>query len=132
MELFKSINISNQSDIISASSDALEIAKKIGFNETASYSISIAVSELASNIYKYAKNGYIHIKIIKENKRNGLEVVATDNGPGIKNIQDAMQDNYSTSDGLGIGLPGVKRLMDEFEIKSEPKKGTLINIRKWL
>ncbi|MDI6644130.1 MAG: anti-sigma regulatory factor [Methanobacteriaceae archaeon] len=132
MKTVKSKKISNPADIITVSSNALNIAKKIGFSETASYSISIAVSELASNIHKYAKNGYIHLNIIEGKNTNGLEVVAIDNGPGIKNIQDAMKDNYSTSDGLGIGLPGVKRLMDEFEIKSEPKKGTLITTRKWL
>lgn len=132
MKPVKTKKISNPADIITISSNALNIAKKIGFSETAAYSISIAVSELASNIQKYAKNGYIHINIIKEKNRNGLEVVATDNGPGIKNIPDAMRDNYSTSDGLGIGLPGVKRLMDDFEIKSEPNNGTYITTRKWL
>jgi len=93
--------------------------------------VGTAVCELARNIQRYAKTGgTIHISELRRGGKKGVEIVAADNGPGIKHIKKAMQDHYSTMKGsLGIGLPGVKRLMDEFKIKSG--KGTMVMVRKW-
>ncbi len=108
------------------------IAGRIGFTKTICCMIGTAVSELARNIYRYAKKGgTIRISELRRRRVSGVQVVAKDDGPGIKDIKKAMQDNYSTTAGsLGIGLPGVKRFMDEFSIKSG--KGTTIMIRKWV
>ncbi len=94
--------------------------------------IGTAVCELARNIHRYAKRGgAIHISELRGEIRPGIEITATDDGPGIKDVRKAMQDNYSTTHGsLGIGLPGVKRIMDEFKIINN--KGTTVVVRKWV
>ncbi len=124
--------ISNETDIEEAVRCTMLIAGRIGFRDTISCMIGTAVSELARNIYRYAKmGGVIHILELRRGTKPGIQIVATDNGPGIKDIRKAMQDNYSTTAGsLGIGLPGVKRFMDEFKIKSG--QGTRVTIRKWV
>ncbi len=124
--------ISNEATIEEAVRCTMLIAGKIGFRDTVCCMIGTAVSELARNIHRYAKRGgAIHISELRHGKKSGVEIVATDDGPGIKDIKKAMQDNYSTTVGsLGIGLPGVKRFMDEFKIKRG--KGTTIIIRKWV
>ena len=91
-----------------------------------------AVSELSRNIYLYAGTGRVVVRAMSGGVRKGMEVVAEDRGTGIPDIEMAMQDGYSTSRGLGQGLPGTKRLMDEFEIKSGAGTGTTVTIRKWL
>lgn len=123
--------ISDEADIEKAVRITMLIAARIGFRDSISCMIGTSVSELARNIYRYAKTGgVIHISKLRRGKKSGVQIVATDNGPGIKNIRKAMQDNYSTMAGsLGIGLPGVKRFMDEFKIKSG--KGTIVMVRKW-
>ncbi len=124
--------ISNEADIEEAVRHAMLIARRIGFRDTISCMIGTSVSELARNIHRYAKTGgAIHILELRRAGKLGVEIVAADNGPGIKNIKKAMQDYYSTTAGsLGIGLPGVKRFMDEFKIKSG--KGTTVTVRKWV
>lgn len=107
-------------------------AKAIGFNDIFCQMIATAVSELANNIIKYAGRGEIILERIVVKNRAGMEVIARDSGPGIEDIQKAMADHYSTGDTLGLGLPGVKRMMDEFELTSEPGKRTTVTIRKWL
>ena len=104
----------------------------IGFDEIVCQMIATAVSELANNIVKYAGSGEIMMDRINTGSRIGMEVIARDRGPGIEDIQKAMADHYSSGNTLGLGLPGVKRMMDEFELTSEPGKKTTVTIRKWL
>ncbi|MBW2431949.1 MAG: anti-sigma regulatory factor, partial [Deltaproteobacteria bacterium] len=97
------------------------LAAEAGFDETHQHLIATAASELAANIVKYAKEGEVMLKIIQRDRQLGIKIIARDNGPGIKNIEQVMQDNFSTSkDSLGLGLPSVKRIMDEFKIESQP------------
>jgi serine/threonine-protein kinase RsbT len=112
--------------------EARKAATAIGFDENMCQMIATAVSELANNIIKYAGRGEILVNRIIAESRAGMEVIARDRGPGIEDIQKAMADHYSTGDTLGLGLPGVKRMMDEFELASQPGKGTTVTIRKWL
>ena len=93
--------------------------------------IATAISELARNIVLYAGRGEIHLEIIEDGDKQGVQVIAADSGPGISNVEQAMQDGYSTSGSLGLGLPGVRRLMDEMKIQSEVGKGTTVRARKW-
>jgi serine/threonine-protein kinase RsbT len=112
--------------------EARKVAMAIGFDEIICQMIATAVSELANNIVKYAGRGEIIMERINAKNRAGMAVIARDSGPGIEDIQKAMADHYSTGDTLGLGLPGVKRMMDEFELTSEPGKRTTVTIRKWL
>jgi serine/threonine-protein kinase RsbT len=93
--------------------------------------IATAVSELARNILQYAGRGEIMLRSIQEENRTGVMVVARDNGPGISDLERALQDAFSTSGGLGVGLPGVRRMMDEFEIVSHQNIGTTVIVKKW-
>jgi serine/threonine-protein kinase RsbT len=93
--------------------------------------IATAISEVARNIVSYAKQGEIVLSLV-EGSRRGIKVVARDQGPGIPDVERAMQDGYSTGGGLGLGLPGAKRLMDGFSIVSEVGKGTTVSMTKWV
>jgi len=112
--------------------EARNAAMAIGFDEIVCQMIATAVSELANNIVKYAGCGEILLDRINIGSRTGIQVIARDRGPGIEDIQRAMADHYSSGNTLGLGLPGVKRMMDEFELTSEPGKRTTVTIRKWL
>ena len=112
--------------------EARKAAKAIGFDENICQMIATAVSELANNIVKYAGRGEILMDRIIAGSRIGMEVIAWDRGPGIEDIQKAMTDHFSSGGTLGLGLPGVKRMMDEFELTSQPGKKTTVTIRKWL
>ena len=127
----KQINISEEIDIGKAASEAKRMAEEIGFKKTEQYMISTATSELARNIFLYAMKGEVMIRALERKGKRGIEVVAQDQGPGIKDIGKAMRDHFSTSEGLGLGLGGTKRLMDEFIIDTERKRGTKITVRKW-
>ncbi|SHG31914.1 anti-sigma regulatory factor [Ornithinibacillus halophilus] len=126
------ININKEWDIVAARQLARDMSKKLGAGTVDQARIATAVSELARNIYLYAIDGKIYIEAIEKMERRGIRIVAEDNGPGIPDISLVMEDGYSTSGGLGAGLPGVKRLMDEFNITSEEGKGTIINTIKWV
>lgn len=93
--------------------------------------IATAISEVARNIVSYAGNGEVVLRIVRRGQQRGLLVIARDRGPGIADIERAMEDGYSTSRGLGLGLSGSKRLMDEFELVSEVGKGTEVTMIKW-
>jgi len=109
-----------------------ELAKKTGLDKVRTYEVVTSVSELAGNIFFHSNNGgMIFFKIISKKGNTGLEVIAEDSGPGIPDVELAMQDGFSTNRGLGGGLPGIKRLMDEFEISSKTGTGTRIVTRKW-
>ena len=93
--------------------------------------IASAISEVARNIVEYAQRGEVAIRLVEKGGRRGVMVVAQDVGPGIADVSMALQDGFSTSGSLGLGLPGARRLMDEFEIHTEIGKGTRVTMRKW-
>jgi len=128
----KRIEISEEIDIAKAVSEARVLAETAGFRQTEQYMVATAVSELARNIFIYAMKGEVTIRVLDRRTKKGIEIIAEDNGPGIENIGKAMEDHFSTSAGLGLGLPGVKRLMDEFIINPERRIGTKITARKWI
>lgn len=104
----------------------------MGFDPTGQYLIASAVSELSTNIIRYAQKGKITLKVIHNGDKAGFEVHAQDQGPGISDMDKAMKENYSSGNGLGLGLPSVKRIMDEFQIQSAPGAGTRIKAIKWM
>lgn len=126
------VAIRSDIDIVTARHQGRSLAAQIGFSLTDATLIATAISELARNIVSYAKHGEIMLRRIENTRSQGLLIVANDNGPGIGNINNVMRDGYSTSGGLGLGLPGVKRLMDEFTIESRVGAGTTISVKKWL
>jgi serine/threonine-protein kinase RsbT len=125
------VPITTDTDVVVARQKGRELAAELGFVSTDSTLLATAISELARNIVRYAKHGEIVIAPIQSGDRVGITVVARDKGPGIASILLAMQDGYSTSGGLGLGLPGVKRLMDEFHLASDANVGTTVTIKKW-
>jgi serine/threonine-protein kinase RsbT len=126
------VAISSATDIVVARQRGRELAARLGFSGSDQTVVATAISELARNILEYARTGRIEIGVTQRGSRLGVVVVALDAGPGIADISRAMQDGYSTGKGLGLGLPGVRRLMDEFAIVSAPGQGTSITVRKWL
>lgn len=128
-----SIPVKNEWDVIVARQHGRQLAHQIGFAMVDQTRITTAVSELARNIYLYTLGGQIClIHLIREDQIEGIQIKAIDLGPGIEDIPKALQDGYTTIDGLGIGLPGVKRIVDEFDIRSDLKNGTEICVIKWL
>jgi serine/threonine-protein kinase RsbT len=123
--------VRSDADVVIARQRGREIASLLGFSASDLALIATAISELARNIVLYAGSGEIEIGHVEQMERRGIEIVARDQGPGIRNIPQAMRDGFSTSGGLGLGLPGVKRLMDEFEIQSRPGRGTTVTVRRW-
>ncbi|MGD6805045.1 anti-sigma regulatory factor [Rossellomorea vietnamensis] len=132
MEIQSCVKITNEWDIVAARQLGRNVAKDLGFGTVDQARITTAISELARNIYLYAGQGQICIEKLNENGKNGVRIIALDEGPGIKDIRKVMEDGFSTSGGLGAGLPGVKRLMDEFNVESTPGEGTDIRATKWL
>lgn len=118
-------------DVVQARQTGRELAAEVGFSAGDQTVIAAAISEIARNILMYAKRGEVRFTKIIDGTRQGLVVVAQDDGPGIRDVPRAMQDGYSTSGGLGLGLPGARRLMDEFEVASAPGQGTRITMSKW-
>lgn len=125
------VPIDRDGDIVAARQKARELAIQVGFSGSDLTLIATAISEVARNIVVYASRGEIVLSAVQNGSRRGVLVVARDQGPGIPDIERAMRDGYSTGKSLGLGLPGAKRLMDEFEITSEIGKGTTITMRKW-
>ena len=123
--------ILNEIDIVAARQQGRALGSQIGFSSSELTLIATAISEIARNIVSYAKQGQITLSIIGSLPRQGVLVVAEDQGPGIADLTLAMEDGYSSSKSLGLGLPGARRLMDEFEIESEVGKGTVIRMIKW-
>jgi len=126
------VSINSEYDIVTARLKGRDLAAKLGFSSTELVVIATAISEIARNIVQYAKHGEISMSIIQQGSRSGIIITARDKGPGIPNINLAMQDGYSTGGGLGLGLPGAKRLMDEFEVTSKVGSGTTVTMKKWL
>ncbi len=127
----RQVNIASEVDVILARQEGRALAVVAGFTGSDLTIIATAISEIARNIVEYAEKGTMVFEIVSNGTKKGIRVVAVDHGPGIPNIARAMQDGYSTSRGLGLGLPGSKRLMDEFEIESEVGSGTTVRMVKW-
>ena len=119
-------------DVVTARQRGREVALESGFTLSESTLIATAISELARNIVIYARQGSVTLKRVhRGNGTAGLKIVAADSGPGIADLEQALRDGYSTSGGLGLGLPGVKRLMDEFDVVSRAGVGTTVTVTKW-
>jgi len=119
-------------DIVSARQQGRIMAAQLGFSPGTATLIATAISELARNILLYASRGEVTMRTIENNGSKGITVEARDDGPGIPQPQRALEDGYSTSGRLGLGLPGVKRLMDEFRLETAPGRGTRIVVHKWV
>jgi serine/threonine-protein kinase RsbT len=126
------VRIQCAADIMTARQQGRALASQGGFASSDLSIIASAISEVAQNIVQYANDGEIIITLISDTQKQGVEIVAADRGPGIGDVSTVMRDGYSTGKGLGIGLPGAKRLMDEFEIASELGKGTTVRMKKWV
>jgi serine/threonine-protein kinase RsbT len=126
------VAITSPADIVTARQRGRELAAQIGFGGSTPTVIATAISELARNIVAYAQQGRIVLSRVQRGTRVGIQIVARDEGPGIRDISKALQDGYSTGRGLGLGLPGVKRLVDDFEVVSAAGKGTIVTARKWI
>lgn len=125
------VSIRSDQDIVLARQKGRALAAQLGFSPGDATLIATAISELARNIVSYAREGAISLQVIQNSTREGILVIASDNGPGIEDVRQAMRDGFSTSGSLGLGLPGVRRLMDEFEINSQPSRGTTVAVKKW-
>ena len=125
------VQIENEEDIVAARQAVRAIAVAVGFGATDVTRIVTAASELARNIFQYAGKGAMEWRRLEQNGRHGLELKFVDQGPGIADITLAMEQGYSSGRGLGLGLPGARRLMEEMDIQSECGKGTTIVVRKW-
>jgi serine/threonine-protein kinase RsbT len=125
------VPIDNEIDVVSARQQGRQLGQKLGFSSSELTLIATAISEIARNMVSYAGSGTMTISIVDVANRTGIQIIAQDAGPGIEDLPLALQDGYSTSKSLGLGLPGTRRLMDEFEIESEPGKGTVVRMIKW-
>jgi serine/threonine-protein kinase RsbT len=126
------VRIETSADIVAARQQGRALASQAGFSHSNLTIIATAISEVARNIVEYAKEGEVIITLINDAHKRGVEIVAADQGPGIADVSTVMRDGYSTGKGLGIGLPGARRLMDEFDIASEIGKGTTVTMKKWV
>lgn len=126
------VPIEREEDVVIARQKGREVAAETGFSNTDRTIIALAISEIARNIISYARRGEVTICQVSDGIRHGIQIVAADEGPGIPDIELAMRDGFSTAKSLGVGLPGTKRIMDEFELTSIVGKGTTVRMKKWL
>src|SRR5213593_3587865 len=131
MEREVRVRIQSSADIVLARQQGRALASQLGFSSSNLTIIATAISEVARNIVEYAKEGEVVLSLINDTNKQGVQIVASDSGPGIADISTVMRDGFTTGNGLGIGLPGARRLMDEFEISSEVGKGTTVTMKKW-
>jgi serine/threonine-protein kinase RsbT len=125
------VAIRTDADVVTARQEARMMGAALGFSSTDLTLLATAISEVARNITTYAGEGEVVLRVLHDGGRAGIEVVARDEGPGIVDVELAMQDGYTTGNGLGLGLPGTRRLVDEFELDTEPGSGTRIRLVKW-
>lgn len=123
--------VASDYDVIACRQMVRELADAVELSRADRALLTTAVSELARNIIDYAERGHLVIERIEREAREGIRVQAVDEGPGIANLELAMQDGFSTGGGLGLGLPGTRRIVDHFAIESEPGVGTHVTIEKW-
>lgn len=126
------VSVETDTDIITARQKGRVLGTRLGFSSCDATIVATAISELARNIVLYAKRGEIILLAVERGERTGLIITARDDGEGIPDVEQALRDGYSTSGRLGVGLPGVRRLMDEFEIESEVGRGTTVTVKKWI
>jgi serine/threonine-protein kinase RsbT len=126
------IPIITEVDIVTARQRGRALAVELGFPSSEQALIATAISELARNIIQYAHRGEVEITVEHDGGRTGIGVVASDQGPGIPDLESALRDGFSTGKGLGLGLPGTKRIMDDFELVSDVGKGTRVAVKKWV
>ncbi len=132
METEIRVPIRSDHDLIPARAQGRTMALDLGFQRTDATLIATAISEVARNIVVHARHGEVVMRAVSDGGRQGLVVTAVDEGPGIPNIDAALSGGWATRDGLGLGLPGARRLMDEFQIESMPRRGTTVTMSKWL
>ena len=127
------IAIESDADVVTARQRARKLAADLELSSTDQTLLATAISEVARNITTYAKRGEVLVSIVQEegDGRRGIRIVARDDGPGIEDIERALQDGYTTGGGLGLGLPGARRLVDDFSIESSPGVGTTVTLVKW-
>jgi serine/threonine-protein kinase RsbT len=125
------VAIRTDADVVTARQEARAMGAALGFSSTDLTLLATAISEVARNITTYAGEGEVLLRVLHEAGRAGIEVVAADEGPGIADLELAMQDGYTTGNGLGLGLPGTRRLVDDFELDTTPGAGTRIRLVKW-
>ncbi len=126
------VDVNNSDDIVAARQAGHELARQLGFSLTDVTMIATAISEIARNITSYAGRGEVRVGLQYRDGRQALVVRAEDDGPGIADIERALEDGYSTGRGLGLGLPGARRLMDRLIVESSPGKGTVVEMWKWI
>ncbi|HWI58556.1 MAG TPA: ATP-binding protein [Bacillota bacterium] len=126
------VEISAASDIVTARQCGRTLATKLGFSGSEATLIAAAIAEIARNIVEYAQRGELVMDGIQSGRRRGLQIVARDSGPGIADVEQAMEYGYSSGQGMGMGLPGARWLMDEFAIQSKPGEGTTVTMKKWV
>jgi serine/threonine-protein kinase RsbT len=126
------VDVNNPDDIVTARQAGHELARQLGFSLTDVTMIATAISEIARNITSYAGQGEVRVGVQYRDGRQALVVRAEDDGPGIVDIERALEDGYSTGRGLGLGLPGARRLMDRLVVESAPGKGTIVEMWKWI
>lgn len=125
------VPIRSEADLVTARLRGREMASTLHFSSSELTLIATAISEVTRNILSYAGSGELDLRLVRQGQKLGVSIIARDRGPGIPDLFSAMQDGYSTSGGLGLGLPGSKRLMDEFDVASEVGKGTTVTMTKW-
>jgi serine/threonine-protein kinase RsbT len=125
------VPINSATDIVLARQKGRAMGVELGFGGSDLTLIATAISEVARNIVTHAKSGEVVLTPVAHNSKRGLIILARDEGPGIKDLNKAMEYGYSTNKGLGVGLPGAKWLMDEFAIESKVGKGTIVTMKKW-
>jgi serine/threonine-protein kinase RsbT len=125
------IAIESDADVVTARQRARALAVGLEMASTDQTLLATAISEIARNITAYAERGEIMIDVVHDGARRGIRVVAADDGPGIEDVEKALSDGYSTGSGLGLGLPGARRLVDEFAIETAPGQGTRVTLVKW-
>ncbi|MDT7760806.1 MAG: serine/threonine-protein kinase RsbT [Mycobacterium sp.] len=126
------VDVNSSDDIVIARQAGHELAGQLGFSLTDVTMIATAISEIARNITSYAGRGEVRVGVQYRDGRKALVVRAEDDGPGIADIERALEDGYSTGRGLGLGLPGARRLMDRLIVDSAPGKGTIVEMWKWI
>jgi len=127
----KCVPVASDDDLVVARREGRILAEQLGFSTSEATLVATAISELARNIVSYARRGEIQVSLVHNGNKRGINIVARDEGPGIPDINLAMREGYSTSGGFGIELPGVRRIMDGFDIASDVGRGTTITITKW-
>jgi serine/threonine-protein kinase RsbT len=125
------VAINADADLVTARAEARAMAERLGFPRPDPTLIATAISEVARNIVVHVGRGEIVLKPFEDGLRYGVVVIASDEGPGIRDVEAALRDDYSARGGLGLGLPGARRLMDEFEITSDAETGTTVTMKKW-